>query len=66
MFINASVLFGGKSEGGETWSVRHTSTHLSGVLVKTFAVVALAEASRHQTALVFLVTHAATTVAIAY
>lgn len=40
----------------------HTSTHLSRVLIKTLAVVTLTEDSRHQTSVVPVVTHAATTV----
>lgn len=44
----------------------HTSTHLSGFLVETFAVVTLAVASRHQTLFVRVITQAATTVAGAW
>lgn len=50
----------------QTCSAGHTSTNLSCVLIKTFAVVTLTEDSRHQTSVVSVVTHAAATVAGAY
>lgn len=46
-----------------TVTLAMASTHLSGVLVQTLAVVALAETSRHQTPVVAVVAHAAATVA---
>lgn len=52
--------------GDETADTGHTSTHLSGILVQTLAVVTLTETSSHQTPVVLIVTHAAPTVASAY
>lgn len=50
----------------QTFWAEHTSTHLSCVLIKTLAVITLTEDSRHQTSVVSVVAHAATTVAGAY
>lgn len=46
-----------------TVTLAMASTHLSGVLVQTLAVVTLTETSRHQTPVVVIVAHAAATVA---
>lgn len=48
-----------------TVTLAMASTHLSGVLIKTLAVVTLTKTSRHQAPVVLIVTHAAATVASA-
>lgn len=48
-----------------TVTLAMASTHLSGILVQTLAVVTLTETSSHQTPVVLIVTHAAPTVASA-